>query len=187
MNKSLEAFRDILGILSAVSGCEVDMDSEIIQTVKKELERLELIDNANPSEAIECVNELDRCLISDMSIEIGDYDESNYCMSYEYIDFNGEGLQFNDDIKEETIIEFIRKKKISTIKQALLKAQENEKENELLKEIIKSLFDRGCPLHQYVDKDFGLTIEVDSECSIMHLGEYKGVDLDKKLKEVLGE
>lgn len=59
------------------------------------------------------------------------------------------------------------------------------KENELLKEIIKSLFDRGCPLHQYIDKDFGLTIEVDNECSHMRLGEFKGVDLDKKLKEVL--
>ena len=59
------------------------------------------------------------------------------------------------------------------------------KEKELLKEIIKSLFDRGCPLHQYVDKEFGLTIEVDDECSIMRLGEYKGIDLDKYLKEVL--
>lgn len=59
------------------------------------------------------------------------------------------------------------------------------KENELLKEIIKSLFDKGCPLHQYIDKDFGLTIEVDGECSIMRLGEFKGVDLDKYLKEVL--
>lgn len=74
---------------------------------------------------------------------------------------------------------------INTIKQALLKSQEQEKENEILKEIIKSLFDKGSPLHQYVDKEFGLTIEVDSECSIMHLGEYKGVDLDKFLKEVL--
>lgn len=97
---------------------------------------------------------------------------------------------------------------LENIKQTLLKAQENarseeilqkyyqegitldsvrelKKENELLKEIIKSLFDEGCPLHQYIDKDFGLTIEVDSECSIMHLGKFKGVDLDEKLKEVL--
>ena len=72
-----------------------------------------------------------------------------------------------------------------TIKNYILKAQEQEKENDILKEIIKSLFDRGCPLHQYVDKDWGLTIEVDDECSIMHLGKYKGVDLDEKLKEVL--
>lgn len=71
------------------------------------------------------------------------------------------------------------------IKQSLLKAQEQEKENEALKEIIKSLFDRGSPLHQYIDKDFGLTIEVDKGISIMHLGKFKGIDLDKKLKEIL--
>lgn len=71
------------------------------------------------------------------------------------------------------------------IEQALLKAQEQEKENELLKEIIKILFDRGCPLHLYNDKKLGPTIEVDSECSIINLGEFKGVDLNEKLKEVL--
>jgi len=76
-------------------------------------------------------------------------------------------------------------KELSTIKQALIKSQETEKENEILKEIIRSLFDRGFPLHQYIDKDFGLAIEVDDECSTMILGEYKGVDLDKYLREVL--
>ena len=75
----------------------------------------------------------------------------------------------------------------NTIKQTLLKAQKQEKENELLKEIIKSLFDKGCPLHQYMDNKFGLTIEVDDECSIMQLGEFKDINLDKKLKEVLEE
>ena len=30
-----------------------------------------------------------------------------------------------------------------------------------------------------------LLIEVDNECSTMHLGKFKGVDLDAKLKEVL--
>lgn len=63
--------------------------------------------------------------------------------------------------------------------------EEAVKENEILKEIIKSLFDRGCPLHQYNDRRFGLTIEVDKEFLIMHLGEFKGIDLNKKLKEVL--
>ena len=69
--------------------------------------------------------------------------------------------------------------------QDLDRLEELEIENELLKEIIRSFFDRGCPLHQYIDKDFGLAIEVDNECSTMILGEFKGVDLDKKLKEVL--
>ena len=73
----------------------------------------------------------------------------------------------------------------NSIKQYILKSQEQEKENELLKEIIKSFFDRGCPLHQYINSKGELMIEVDDECSTMILGEYKGVDLDKKLKEVL--
>lgn len=104
-------------------------------------------DNANPSEALKCLERIDK---EYLTIESKDFDNC-----------------FN------------------TIKQALLKAQEQEKENELLKEIIKSLFDRGCPLHQYTDKEGVLTIEVDSECSIMRIGIYKGVDLDKTLKEVL--
>ena len=80
-----------------------------------------------------------------------------------------------------------RAKDYSTIKQSLLNAIEQEKENELLKEIIKSFFDRGCPLHQYTDKEGTLQIEVDDECSTVHLGKFKGVDLDEKLKEVLEE
>lgn len=47
MSKGLEAFRDILGILSAVSGCEVDMNSERIQTITKELKALEIIEKKN--------------------------------------------------------------------------------------------------------------------------------------------
>lgn len=74
------------------------------------------------------------------------------------------------------------KEHLPIIKQAL---QGLTQENELLKEIIKSFFDRGCPLHQYIDKEGVLTIEVDDECSTMRLGEFKGVDLDAKLKEVL--
>ena len=37
MSKELEAFRDILGILCAVSGCEIDMNSERIKIVKQAL------------------------------------------------------------------------------------------------------------------------------------------------------
>lgn len=137
---------------------------EQLPTIKQALQRLESIekgkntdiidnymafknDNSNPSEALECLERIDK---EYLTIESKDFDNC-----------------FN------------------TIKQALLKAQEQEKENELLKEIIKSLFDRGCPLHQYTDKEGVLTIEVDSECSIMRIGIYKGVDLDKTLKEVL--
>ena len=90
------------------------------------------------------------------------------------------------DIKDRIILAEDRQLKLcAVIKQALLKAREQEKENELLKEIIKSFFDRGCPLHQYTDKAGTLQIEVDDECSTMHLGKFKGIDLDKFLKEVL--
>jgi len=126
------------------------------------LKELQAIKNANPSEALKYVN--------------------------------GKIADLEDDLQHYTMVEkdkckefFIREdlKQFTNIKQTLLNAQEQEKENDILKEIIKSLFDRGCPLHQYVDKDWGLTIEVDDECSIMHLGKYRGVDLDEKLKEVL--
>ena len=163
MSKELEAFRDILEILSAVSGCEVDRDSERIKLVNQALQRIEAIDNAKPSEALKWLE----VLYSNAKIESGWVKER--CITY------AEEFEHNDRIKPY----------YEHIKQALLKAQEQEKENELLKEIIKSLFDRGCPLHQYTDKEGVLTIEVDSECSIMRLGVYKGVDLDKKLKEVL--
>jgi hypothetical protein len=141
--------------------------------IKQSLQRLEAIDNANPSEAnIDTATEMlltELEMLSDCAVAIEEEPSSNWI---EYA---------------ETVAELDLKLHFAylDIKQALLKAQEQEKENELLKEIIKSFFDRGCPLHQYTDKEGILTIEVDNECSIMHLGEFKGVDLDKKLKEVL--
>ena len=129
--------------------------------LKKELKRLEAIDNANPSEALNKLKEN-----AEMFDEIAQENSHSY--------------------KDDTVVEaFIYKSNNLTIEQALIKSQNLEKENELLKEIIKSFFDRGCPLHQYVDDKRGLTIEVDDECSIMQLGTFKGVNLDNKLKEVL--
>ena len=58
MSKELEAFMDILGILSAVTGCDVDTDSEHIKIVKQALQRLESIDNAEPSEALKCLEHI---------------------------------------------------------------------------------------------------------------------------------
>lgn len=151
---------------------EAELDLKImdwVETIKLELfkgkqalQRLEAIDNTNPSEALNYLN----IFINEMT----------YCLEHpkEYAKGYDKEIFYKYKYSFET-----------TIKQTLLKAQKQEKENELLKEIIRSLFDRGCPLHQYTDKDFGLTIEVDNECSTMILGEFKGVDLDKKLKEVL--
>lgn len=136
---------------------------EEIDIVNNALQRLEAIDNANPSEV-------------------------------SFIWLNQRITRLEDDLQHYTMVEkdkalaSITEKELNhltAIKQALLKSQEQEKENELLKEIIKSLFDSGCPLHQYIDSKGGLQIEVDYECSNMILGEHKGVDLDKFLKEVL--
>ena len=154
MNKELE---EAFGLIKRV--CELYIESrsyltgsdiienqinEALNTIKN---RLEVTDNAESSEALECL---------------------------EYLYCNPEDYRSTDKAKD-----------YNTVKNYILKAQEQEKENELLKEIIKSLFDRGCPLHQYTDKDGMLLIEVDNECSTMHLGKFKDVDLDAKLKEVL--
>lgn len=111
--------------------------------------------------------------ITDKSIKEAKPSEAMDCFKRVWNDINSHN-NFRQDFKDLTIV-----------KNYILKAQEQEKENEILKEIIKSFFDKGCPLHQYIDKDFGLAIEVDDECSTMILGEYKGVDLDKYLKGVL--
>ena len=121
---------------------------------------LEFINNAESSEALKTLNTLDKIISPLLEPVLAEYE---------------------DDLSDKITANYF------ALKQSLLKAREQEKENELLKEIIKSFFDRGCPLHQYIDKDFGLTIEVDNECSTMILGEFKGVNLDKKLKEVLEE
>ena len=82
---------------------------DYIAEVNKALQRLEAIDNANPSEALEKLERIKTQL-------------------FEYFESTGVSTNFINDY-EELIFE--------PIKQALLKAQELEKENELLKEIIK--------------------------------------------------
>ena len=119
---------------------------------------LEFINNAESSEALKTLNTLDKIISPLLEPVLAEYE---------------------DDLSDKITANYF------ALKQSLLKAREQEKENELLKEIIKSFFDRGCPLHQYTDKDGILQIEVDDECSTMHLGKFKDVDLDEKLKEVL--
>jgi len=132
-----------------------------IETLKQALTELQAIKEAKPSEALECLKD-----IKELFDKIAKENPTTY--------------------KTETFAEAcLFQTNTFKIELELQKAQVLEWENELLKQIIKSFFVKGSPLHQYVDKDFGLTIEVDSDCSIMHLGEFKGVDLDKKLKEVL--
>ena len=167
------------------------------KTMERELEGLERLampDELHNEECKKAGVELteDYDLIKKALLELKSIKEANPIEALKYV--NGKIADLEDDLQHYTMVEkdkckefFIREdlKQFTNIKQTLLNAQEQEKENDILKEIIKSLFDRGCPLHQYVDKDWGLTIEVDDECSIMHLGKYRGVDLDEKLKEVL--
>lgn len=126
------------------------------EIVKQALLELESIKEAEPSEALKTLEVLNKTISSLLEPVLAEYE---------------------DDLSDKITSNYF------ALKQSLLRAREQE--NELLKEIIKSFFDRGCPLHQYTDKDGVLQIEVDDECSTMHLGKFKGVDLDEKLKEVL--
>ena len=119
---------------------------------------LKFINNAESSEALKSLEILDKIISPLLEPVLAEYE---------------------DDLSDKITANYF------ALKQDLLKAREQEKENELLKEIIKSFFDRGCPLHQYTDKSGILQIEVDNECSTMHLGKFKDVDLDEKLREVL--
>lgn len=140
-------------------------------------------DNANPGEVLNCLNKvLNKAF---------DYGVQSTLDSILFRSINTKAMVEKQSFGK-TVIQDLDEAKtkipnLISVKQTLLKVQEQEKENELLKEIIKSFFIKGCPLHQYTDKDFGLTVEVDNECSIMHLGKYKGIDLDEKLNEVLKE
>lgn len=126
--------------------------------IKQALLELQSIKEANPSEALKTLEVLDETISPLLEPVLAEYE---------------------DELSDKITSNYF------ALKQSLLKAREQEKENELLKEIIKSFFDRGCPLHQYTDKEGILQIEVDNECSTMHLGKFKGIDLDKFLKEVL--
>lgn len=154
MTKELESLNELFDLVTCQDSFE--KGQKCYDIIEEALQRLESIDNAKPSKALEELNYIGKNYYTEgIRVDIP-------CILYakNYIGYD-------------------------IIKNTLIKAQKQEKENEVLKEIIKSLFDRGCPLHQYTDSEGTLLIEVDDECSIMRLGEFKGVDLDKKLKEVL--
>ena len=162
MIKELEALEILLKAkqvcdVSCIEMCNNCQKKNAYNTIKKALLELKSIDSAEPSEALKMLDGIG-------TINLGDNPYAHF---------------------EKDMLKNIYKPELEVIKQTLIQAESDRKENELLKEIIKSLFDRGCPLHQYTDSKGVLLIEVDDECSIMHLGEFKGVDLDKKLKEVL--
>ena len=183
-----------------------DRQLKLCAVIKQALLELQSIKEANPSEALKCLDKLVK------QIEL-DEDTDYWEIRNAHITVEQALLKAREQEKEKLLFKNIHNTKVKTplvsifegiskderfkftehiyyhweeMKEALEdKNNELEKENELLKEIIKSFFDRGCPLHQYTDKAGTLQIEVDDECSTMHLGKFKDVDLDKKLKEVL--
>ena len=158
MSKELEALECLECLYCEPDDYRGSDRAKDYNTIKQALLELQSIKKANPSEALKTLDVLDRIISPLLEPVLAEYE---------------------DDLSDKITANYF------ALKQSLLKAREQEKENELLKEIIKSFFDRGCPLHQYTDKEGILQIEVDSECSTMHLGKFKGVDLDEKLREVL--
>lgn len=91
MTKELEAFENIMKVYGDTNSLEGTYNDFL--SIKKALQRLEAIDNANPSEALECFENMQHRIASNIS-------------TIEY----------------------------ATIKQALIKAQEQEKVLKVIKE-----------------------------------------------------
>lgn len=109
MSKELEALNKIQHDFGQLKGQEL---VSCYETIFNALQRLEAIDNATPSEALECLEKLKGIEISSMPFK-DDY-------GIEEVDLNDirkVGSQLNTDFKEY----------IDTIKQALLNAEKYEK------------------------------------------------------------
>ena len=108
MNKELEAVNELRENLD-FEGCLDYINEKRINDIKQALTRLEQIDNASSSEALECLEEI-----------IHEFNEPHYELSGEY-SYSNELLKRCEN-------------EINTIKATLLKAQENEKVLEIIKE-----------------------------------------------------
>ena len=111
MSKELEALKQVKNFLG-YNYCSVDLPNEL-RTIEQALERLEAIDNANPSEALE---ELE--MLHDCSTAMQELPSSNWI---EYAETEAEL-----DLK----LHFA----YLDIKQSLIKSQEQEKVLEIIKE-----------------------------------------------------
>ena len=118
------------------------------ETIEQALERLEAIDNANPSEALECLEWLTSSLIG------------KYNLFYEEVIIN------EKEYKES--IEFI-KDDYNIIKQALLKAQENTRSEEIL----QKYYQEGITL----DSVRALKQERDNYKKVLEIIKEKAVDV----------
>ena len=110
MNKELEALEFICKILKE-KGIDIKwLFKEQYNTIKQALQRLEAIDNSNPSDAIECVDDINADLVS-LPKHIEGSDDT-----------------FDDYLENISL-------KISIIKRTLLKYQEKEKDKVFLKSL----------------------------------------------------
>lgn len=139
MNKeymqALEEIRDFRYGEDKLLVCQTEMYS----TIKQALQRLESIDNANPSEALEYIlnkvfgygvqSTLD-CLV------LRGYNTKRM-LEQECL---GKTLEHDLDEAKTKITDL---KGINTIKQALIKAQENEKENARYKKVFELIKEKG--------------------------------------------
>lgn len=109
MSKELEAL-EIIGKLYLINDEQVkDWDKRDFNILKSALKRLEAIDNAEPSEALKCLEKLKGMEISSMP-----FSDEYGTQEVDLNDIRKVGSQLNTDFREYT----------ATIKQALLKAQE---------------------------------------------------------------
>ena len=115
MNKEyMQALYDLFGLVAFQKSLTKEQYARLQKyndIIEQALERLESIDNSNPSEALECLEKLE----SKSQIMQGCY-ELNISKKEE--------LENNEEVDKYT----------NTIKQALLKAQENEKMLEIMKD-----------------------------------------------------
>ena len=109
MSKELEALKQVKNFLG-YNYCSVDLPNEL-RTIEQALERLEAIDNANPSEALEKLE-----MLSDCAVAMEEAPSSNWI---EYAETEAEL-----DLK----LHFA----YLDIKQSLIKSQEQEKVLEIL-------------------------------------------------------
>ena len=98
-------------------GCDYKLEAELdkqlnnLKSVKQTLQRLEAIDNAKPSEALGCLND--------------------------FIEDNKNSIEVSKANNYKTDYLEIKKRKLDIIKQCILKAQEQEKENARKDNLIK--------------------------------------------------
>ncbi len=130
MNKELEEIKSIVAIHFGALGFLNPSENEQIlkdrDKVLNALQRLESIDNANPSEALNDLQVIENNIIYILSdCDINDA----VCQCLEYV-----------------------KSKMPTIKQALLKAQESEKENAYIEKIKTMMKQKDCVL-RYIESE----------------------------------